>query len=72
MIGLIRSYLRPDGGCVVRADGGWTIDRAMAAVELARSRSVTVITDVDESEEADQQILAGAGFTASPRWMSTC
>jgi ribosomal protein S18 acetylase RimI-like enzyme len=61
---LIRSHRRPDGRCVVRPNGAWTVEAATAARELARSRGVPVITAVDAADRAAQQVLADADFAA--------
>lgn len=63
----ITSYLRPDGRCLVKPDGHWTADQARAAIEHARSHSLTVITVVDAATKADRQVLLDAGFGAARR-----
>jgi glutamate/tyrosine decarboxylase-like PLP-dependent enzyme/RimJ/RimL family protein N-acetyltransferase len=59
--------LRPDGRCVVRAEGGWTHEQAEAAAEYARSQAASVITAVDVSAEKEHEALRSAGFRVSRR-----
>jgi len=61
----VRSYVRPDGRCLVRPTGAWTREAAAEAVALAEELRLPALAHLDGDAIDDHDVLARAGFTAS-------
>ena len=63
----VTELVRPDGRCLVRCAGGWTLDAAAEAAQLAGRRRASAVAHVDERATVELAALTDAGFTVARR-----
>lgn len=63
----LRTYLRPDGRCVVRPNDRWTAEHVRRALEYGRAHGVTVITHLADERTDEQRVLVDGGFSPTRR-----
>jgi len=63
----VTELVRPDGRCLVRCAGGWTLDAAAEAAQLADRRRAPAVAHVDERATVELAALTDAGFTVARR-----
>lgn len=63
----LRSYVRPDGRCLVRPQGAWTEIAAAEAAALSDELGLPVLAHLDSDAVDEQAILVAAGFVPTRR-----